>query len=99
MASGKDSCGQIGLRITGLENRRGQPGHVNRRELHMILNDGASLRTYSWGFDLNFGHFGAALQRAEMLFHEFTRMPGIEVADNREARVIRRVVQFEKIAD
>ena len=46
--------------------------------------------------DLDRRHGGAALQRAEILLDQLLRLRGIEVADDREARVVRRVVLAEE---
>src|SRR5438094_19882 len=98
-SASQDGCCEIRLGITGLENRRREPCFMDPRELHVVLNHGAalggdwrSLRGDSW-------RVFAALERAEILFYKFFGVFGLEVSDDREACIVRSIVELEKVPD
>ena len=96
-AAAEDVGGQIGLRVARLEDRRRQPRHVDARQLHGV-GDGEPLL----GGDRrrrrrDLRHVRPALQAAEVLLDQAPGRDGIEVADDRQAGVVRRVVLAEEL--
>ena len=87
---------QIHIGVTFRVDRRGQPSHVDAGQLDSVLNDGAALGGDPRSVDVNLGHVGSALERGEVLLHEFLRRGLVEVSDNRQAGVVGRVVGLEK---
>ena len=89
--------GKVRLRITRLENGRGEPRLVHPRELHVVLNDGAALGSDRRGFGGDPRHIVAALEWAKILFHEFSGTLRLKVTHNSKAGIVGGVVQPEEI--
>ena len=96
-SSAKNGGRKIRFGVARLEDRRGQPSHVNAWKLDVIVNHHVTLRCNrrSVGFDLR--HVLAALQWPKILVHQLARLLRIEVPNNRQARVVRGVIELEKI--
>ena len=87
----------LGVGIARLEDRRRQPRHVDTRQLRSGQARPPALGGDRRRVRRDRRHGGTALQRAEVLLDERLACAGIDVADDREARVVRRVVPLEEL--
>ena len=97
-AAAENLRGDIRLGIARLEDVRRQPRHVDARQLDAIGDDLPPFHRDLRCLHVDRRHRGAALQRTEILLDELLRLRGIEVADDGDARVVRRVVAPEELA-
>src|SRR4029079_1088727 len=84
--------------ITRFKDRGREPRHVDARQLDAIRHDLAPFGRDLRRLNVDGWDRGAALQRTEVLFDEFPRRRRIEVADNRDARVVGLVIPLEDLA-
>ncbi len=97
LSPAKNRRRKIRFRISRFENRRSQPPHVHTGKLDVILKHGVTLRCNRRRACLDLRHILAALQRPKIFLHQAARLFRIEVPNNRQARVIWRVIQLEKV--
>ena len=96
-STAQNRCREFRFGVARFENRRGQPGHVHARELHVVLDHSAPFGCDCRRVRLDLGNVLPALQRAEIFFHESPGFFGIEISDDCQAGVVWRVIQLEKI--
>ena len=89
--------GNGGIGITVLENRRRQPAHAHLRELDGVGDREAALARDRRRLDIRLLHRGPTLQRSEVLLDQRLDLRGVDVADDREAGIVRRVVLLEEV--
>ena len=90
---------EIGVRIAGLEDRRRQPRHVDARQLHVVLDDRAPLRGDRRRLRRDLRHGARRASAAQNISpRALSACAGSKSPDNRQARVVRRVVELEEIA-
>src|SRR5262249_58576154 len=97
LAISEHCCGDIGIRIAGSEERRGDPCDVHTWKLDSVSDDCASFgcnlrRLHVWLCD------GLpALEWPKVFFHQRLRCGFVDVADDRNRCVVRRVVALEEL--
>ena len=62
------------------------------------MNHCVTLRSNRRRVSLDLGHAFAPFQRRKIFFHQFARSLGMEIANDRQARIVRRVIELEKIS-
>ena len=95
-AAAENRRGDVRIGVARLEDRRRQPRHVDARQLDARLHDLAPLGRDLRRLRLDRRNGRAALQRAEVLLDQRLRLRRVEVADDRQARVVGRVVLLEE---
>ncbi len=86
----------VGVGVAFLEERRRDPGHVDARQLDAIFDDEPALRGNDRRLHLHWRNGRSALQRAEVFLDELLGRGLVDVAGDRNRRVVRRVVLPEK---
>ena len=86
----------LGVGVARLEDRRCQPRHRDPRQLDARGHDVPAFRGDRGRLGLDRRHGGAPLQRSEVLLDQLLRRRHVDVADDRQARVVRCVVLTEE---
>ena len=76
-STSQNRCREIRFGVARFENRRGQPGHVHARKLHVVLDHGAPLGRDCWRVRFDLGNVLPALQWPKIFFHESPGFFGI----------------------
>ena len=87
----------VGLSVAGAEDGRGQPGDVHARQLDVILDDKPALGRNRRRLHPERRHVGPPLERPEVLFDQPPGRRLVDVPHDREARIVRRVIQLEEL--
>ena len=95
-AAAEDRRRDIRVGVARLVDRRGDPREIDARQLDAVGDDLAPLLRDLGSDRRDRRHRRAALQRPEVLGDERLRLRLVEVADDGEAGVVRRVVQLEE---
>ena len=96
-AAAENRRGDIRVGVAGLENGRRNPGHVHARQLDPIADGLPPFSSDRRRLHRNRRHVRSPFERTEVLLNQPPRRSGIDVADDRQARVVGGVVLFEEL--
>ncbi len=98
-ATAENVRSEIGESVTRLEDGRSEPGFINARQFHLIVNHGAPLRGDGRRNGRDLRDRRTALQWTKIFLDQLLRLRRIKIADDRKARIVGRIIKLEEIAD
>ena len=96
-AAPENRGGDLGIGVAWRKRRRRQPRHVDTRQLHACGHRQPALRCNLRRRRRRSRHGRTTLQGREVLLHERLRLCRIDVSDDGEAGIVRRVVLAEEL--